>query len=67
MNTILIIFGLIVCGISFWDYKRSRSDTMFIDYFFWFEVSRDRNSLLFWLFLIFQTGVGIKLILEGVF
>ncbi len=67
MGYVLIFAGLVILYLTYLDYCKSETDTIFIlDWWLWFDVHRNSFPLLFWIIIIIQTVFAIGLIMTGV-
>jgi len=64
----LIIAGIVLLVLTYWDYQKDETDTIFIlEWWIWFDVSRESLPLLYWAILLIQFCAGIVLIFQGLF
>ncbi len=62
----LTLLGVVLLAITYWDYRKEETDTVFIlDWWAWFDVSRASFPLLYWLIILAQIVGGITLIFYG--
>ena len=60
------IMAAILLGITYWDYRRDETDTIFLlDWWAWFDISRGSWPVLYWLCLTAQIIGAITLIVCG--
>lgn len=63
----LTFLGIALLVITFWDYQKDKTNTVFLfDRWLKFDVSRSSSPLLYWLILIAQTIGGVFLIFLGI-
>lgn len=66
MNGWLIVAGLFVLALTWWDYQREEADTvLLLDWVWWWDFSRSEFPLIFWLLIAGQGIMGTVLILAG--
>lgn len=62
----LTLMGVALLGITYWDYRKEETDTIFIlDWWVWFDVSRASFPLLYWLIIVAQIVGGFGLVFWG--
>lgn len=63
---IYFILAAIILALTYWDYKKEESDTIFLlDWWVWFDVSRENSPLLYWACIGAQLVAAIGLIIFG--
>ncbi|RZF83010.1 MULTISPECIES: hypothetical protein [Pseudoalteromonas] len=62
----LVFLGLVVLAITYWDYRKEETDTvLLLDWWVWFDVSKARFPVLYWLIITLQSAGGLALVLYG--
>ncbi len=66
MEPLLVVAGMFVLGMTWWDYRREEADTLLLfDWMWWWEFRRSEYPAIFWLLILGQACVGAGLILGG--
>ncbi len=62
----LILFGVILLAITYWDSQREETDTvLLLEWWAWFDVSKEEHPTLFKTIIYIQTIIGIGMIVVG--
>lgn len=60
------ILAAIILAFTYWDYQKEESDTIFLlDWWIWFDVSRENNPAIYWACIAAQIFAAIGLIICG--
>ena len=63
---IFFILAAILLALTYWDYRKDESDTIFLlDWWIWFDVSRGNSPILYWFCLASQLMAAIGLLICG--
>jgi hypothetical protein len=63
---IWILIGLMIIGITIWDYRREEADFLFWFEYSWWDINRTDNPILFWIAIVAQILCAILCIAWGV-
>ena len=60
------ILAAIILALTYWDYQKDEADTIFLlDWWIWFDVSRENHPTLYWACIAAQIFAAIGLIICG--
>lgn len=62
----LILFGVILLAITYWDYQKEETDTMILFDWAWFDVNKAEHPEIFKAIIYIQTVIGIGMIVVGI-
>jgi len=63
---LLIIFGLIIIGLTIWDIRREEADMLFWMDCLWWDVNKTENPILFRIAVVAQFAAAVIMVLIGV-
>ena len=63
---LLIIFGLIIIGLTIWDIRREEADMLFWMDCLWWNVNKTENPILFRIAVVAQFAAAVIMVLIGV-
>jgi hypothetical protein len=65
MNIYFILAGILL-ALTYWDYKKDETDTIFLlDWWIWFDISRENAPVIYWACMAAQIFTAIGLIICG--
>jgi hypothetical protein len=61
-----MVLGIALLLYTLWQVRQGETDTIFLfDWWLWFDISREKNPIIFWCCIFAQTSAGVGLVIHG--